>query len=197
MKITDSIKEKLAKLKEFGLNFSFSEQEQKFVKAMLADGTTEISTDADSFGVGAAVTVNGEPAPDGEHTLATGEMITTVGGVITEAKPAEPAVTEIEIEMSAEDVEALADKATEMGEQVTELTKANESLTTEVASLTEANENFKKEIATLKAEVVKFSKQPAGKSAKEVDAVPANESAHEKFLRESRERRENFSSVKK
>ena len=195
MKITDSIKEKLAKLKEFGLNFSFSEQEQKFVKAMLADGTTEISTDADSFGVGAAVTVNGEPAPDGEHTLATGEMITTVGGVITEAKPAEPA--EIEIEMSAEDVEALADKAAEMGEQVSELTKEKESLTTEVATLTEANENFKKEIATLKAEVVKFSKQPAGKSAKEVEGIPANESAHEKFLRESRERREIFSAVKK
>jgi len=193
MKLTDKAKELLKGLEKYGLKFSFETESQNFVTGKLADGT-EISTDADSFGVGAKVTVNGEPAPDGEHTLESGEVIVVSGGAITEVKPAE--APETEVEMSAEDVEALANKASELGEQVGELTKEKETLTNEVATLTEANENFKKEIATLKAEVLKFSKQPASKSVKETEGIPANETPHEKFLRESRERRELFNSVK-
>jgi ATP-dependent Clp endopeptidase proteolytic subunit ClpP len=51
----------------------------------LADGTiAEVETENETASVGDAVTVDGEPAPDGTHELADGTSIVTVDGVITE-----------------------------------------------------------------------------------------------------------------
>jgi len=49
----------------------------------LVDGTPVM---IDKIEPGGTVTVSGQPAPDGEHTLEDGTMITTAGGVITEVE---------------------------------------------------------------------------------------------------------------
>ena len=55
----------------------------KAMTTTLEDGTEiVIETELETPEIGDAVTVNGEPAPDGTHTLANGTVITTEGGVI-------------------------------------------------------------------------------------------------------------------
>lgn len=49
----------------------------------LTDGTAVM---IDKIEVGGTVTVAGQPAPDGEHTLEDGTVLVTVGGAITEVK---------------------------------------------------------------------------------------------------------------
>lgn len=68
--------------------------EKKFGEAPLPDGTS-IKYEGDKLDVGVPVlmvTPEGElPAPDGEITLADGTVITIVGGLVSEMKPATPA----------------------------------------------------------------------------------------------------------
>jgi len=53
----------------------------------------------DKLEVGGSVTLNGEPAPDGEHEFEDGSKIVVAGGLITEVKKAEGApVVEVEVE---------------------------------------------------------------------------------------------------
>lgn len=62
------------------------ESEQKMAKEYkLKDGTIVM---VDDVKVGGIVTVNNEPAPDGEHELEDGTKLVTNGGQITEIKPA-------------------------------------------------------------------------------------------------------------
>lgn len=58
---------------------------------------------AEKLEVGVPVTLNGEPAPDGTHTLATGVQIVVASGLITEVK--QPQV-EVEVEVPATEIEA-------------------------------------------------------------------------------------------
>ncbi len=63
--------------------------EAKNLDINLADGKVMVSDAADAASlVGSNVTVDGNPAPDGEHALADGSMVVVVGGKVTEVKPA-------------------------------------------------------------------------------------------------------------
>jgi uncharacterized coiled-coil protein SlyX len=69
---------------------------QKFAEYKLKSGAM---VSIDKVEIGGSVTLNGEPAPDGEHEFEDGSKIVTVGGLITEVKKAEMApVVEVEVE---------------------------------------------------------------------------------------------------
>ena len=69
---------------------------QKFMEYKLKSGAV---VSIDKLEVGGSVTLNGEPAPDGEHEFEDGSKIVVAGGLITEVKKAEGApVVEVEVE---------------------------------------------------------------------------------------------------
>jgi ATP-dependent protease ClpP protease subunit len=92
------------------------------LKMTLKDGTEiEVETEGNDIAVDDVVTINGEPAPDGEHELSDGRKITTAGGKVTEIKPAE---TTEEGSESNEETEALQ-------AQINQLTEENNTLRTQ------------------------------------------------------------------
>ena len=99
MNIRENLKNNIEALKKIAFNETVEEvvettesteptesTESKFVDAQLEDGT--IINVEPAIELGASVSVMTEegivPAEDAEHTLASGEKIITVGGVITE-----------------------------------------------------------------------------------------------------------------
>ena len=88
-------------------NEMVNQTEQKFMDAMLKDGTKVQVTE---LAVGGVVTIEGIPAPTGEHILEDGTTI-VVGdnGAITEIKPAEP-TAEVEIEVEGKKEEDMTAK---------------------------------------------------------------------------------------
>jgi len=69
---------------------------QKFMEYKLKGGAV---VSIDKLEIGGSVTLNGEPAPDGEHEFEDGAKIVTAGGLITEVKQPEVApVVEVEVE---------------------------------------------------------------------------------------------------
>jgi hypothetical protein len=52
----------------------------------------------DKLDVGGSVTLDGQPAPDGEHEFEDGTKIVVSGGLITEVKPSEGPSVEVEVE---------------------------------------------------------------------------------------------------
>jgi len=69
---------------------------QKFMEYKLKSGAV---VSIDKLEVGGSVTLNGEPAPDGEHEFEDGSKIVVASGLITEVKKAEGApVVEVEVE---------------------------------------------------------------------------------------------------
>jgi hypothetical protein len=69
---------------------------QKFMEYKLKSGAV---VSIDKLEVGGSVTLNGEPAPDGEHEFEDGAKIVTAGGLITEVKQPEVApVVEVEVD---------------------------------------------------------------------------------------------------
>lgn len=78
---------------------------------------------------------NASPAPDGEHELVDGTMVTTVGGKVegietpqAEAEPIEEPETEMPMEMEA-------DKFEEMNGNISSLQAENEALKAKIASI--------------------------------------------------------------
>jgi uncharacterized coiled-coil protein SlyX len=68
----------------------------KFMEYKLKGGAV---VSIDKLEIGGSVTLNGEPAPDGEHEFEDGAKIVTAGGLITEVKQPEVApVVEVEVE---------------------------------------------------------------------------------------------------
>lgn len=134
--------------------------------AKLKDGT-EVASPSAEFEVGAELFVidadgNQTPAPDGDHTLEDGTIVTTAGGKIT-------AITEIEVEteedMSAEQV---AQNLEELATKLSAVIAENESLKTELESLKAEKVTQSSQIETLKSDVAKLSKQAAAPSVKSV-----------------------------
>lgn len=70
---------------------------QKFAEYKLKSGAVVA---IDKVEVGGSVTLNGEPAPDGEHEFEDGTKIVVAGGLITDVKKAESAPS-VEIEVEA------------------------------------------------------------------------------------------------
>ncbi len=107
MNISELVGSKLPEIKKL----LFSETEEKFEDAKLADGTI---VRYESLEIGAELSVVGEDgevvaAPDGEHELESGDIVRTEGGVIVEIMSPEPveeeAEEEKEEEMAAEETE--------------------------------------------------------------------------------------------
>lgn len=70
----------------------------KFAEYKLKSGAI---VEVDKVEVGGSVTLNGQPAPDGEHEFEDGTKIVVAGGLITEVKKAEvesAPVVEVEVE---------------------------------------------------------------------------------------------------
>lgn len=106
MNISELVGSKLPEIKKL----LFSETEEKFEDAKLADGTI---VRYESLEIGAELSVVGEDgevvaAPDGEHELESGDIVRTEGGVIVEImspEPVEEEAEEVEEEMAAEETE--------------------------------------------------------------------------------------------
>lgn len=94
--------------------------EEKTPKALSLEveggGMIEIETESDAPAVGDAVTVDGEPAPDGEHVLTDGRKVVTAEGKITE-------IIEPEVEDSADDEEDMNALAKLIGDAVAKAIK--------------------------------------------------------------------------
>jgi hypothetical protein len=84
--------------------------EQEFKEAKLADGVTIVTWDGELLGADLMViSEEGKiPAPDGDHTLESGEMVTVADGKVINIEPAKEEEEEIEIEL-AEDPEVEAE----------------------------------------------------------------------------------------
>jgi len=124
---------------------------EKFEDIVLADGSVAVAEPDVSLGAAVVVSVDDEmvPAPDGNHELADGRVITTEGGVITaieEAEAEEPMADDEEEEMN---IEKPLNEAQER-----EAKKIIESIVTErvfsmEATLSEENEELKNKVAKL------------------------------------------------
>lgn len=104
MKATEIIEKLRLTFNEL-VNTPKQEEVVKMIEATLKDGT---KVEVTELAVGGIVTIEGVPAPAGEHTLSDGTMI-VVGdnGAITEIKPAE---SEVEVEVSVPAVEDMGAK---------------------------------------------------------------------------------------
>jgi hypothetical protein len=155
-----SIKSKIqAILKKHNVKLSVMEDEEEKVE-MVAQGTlpdgTIVATPADAFDVGAELFVvdadgNPSPAPDGTHTVTSGDVtysVTTEGGVITESSIA----GDDEAELTEEVVEELA--------------ALNATLRSELEVTRTELSAVKSELTVTKEKLVKLSKQPAATSVK-------------------------------
>ena len=133
---------------------------EKFEDIVLADGSVAVAEPDVSLGAAVVVSVDDEmvPAPDGDHELADGRIITTEGGVITAIEEAEVEEPEAEAEAEepvaeGEDAEMKAKRPLSK-EQEREAKKIIESIVTErvfsmEATLSVENEELKSKITRL------------------------------------------------
>lgn len=129
----------------------------------LEDGT-KIASPADTFSEGAdlfVIDAEGKevPAPDGEHKLSDGTVITTVAGKITTVVEGAPADTEMSAEEIASNLESL-------GTKLSEVSAERDQLKTELEALKATSVTQSTEVTNLKAEVAKLKKSPAASSVK-------------------------------
>ena len=124
---------------------------EKFEDIVLADGSVAVAEPDVSIGAAVVVSVDDEmvEAPDGNHELSDGRIITTEGGVIV-------AVEEVEEEVEEEEEESEMETETPLTEsQEREAKKIIESIVTErvfgmEATLSEENKSLKQDIEKLK-----------------------------------------------
>ena len=91
---------------------------QKFEDYKLKSGAV---VSIDKLEVGGSVTLEGAPAPDGEHELENGKVIMVSGGLITEVKEGNVAAPSVEVEVEA--MKKLPGKFSEIETGVNELKK--------------------------------------------------------------------------
>jgi hypothetical protein len=129
---------------------------------ILQDGT-KIS--CDKLEVGGVVTINGTPAPDGEHKVQDGTIIKTKEGIIQEiTSPAEEATDSSVNEDLSKDME---DKtiSTEMGKKMEEMAVKMTSYENKMAE-TEAEMKKQKEAITMLTQMIeKMATMPVEKPA--------------------------------
>jgi FtsZ-binding cell division protein ZapB len=145
--LMDKIKENLPKIKEF----LFGVQEPiKMGESKLVDGVTIVKWEGELKQGTPLVVVSEEgmiPAPDGEHELVDGQLISTMGGLVTEIKTKEQAPEE---ENPTEQVGEI---------EMSEIKLSIEELKNEFSSLKSEIESFKSENATLKTELAAYKEQ--------------------------------------
>jgi hypothetical protein len=102
-------------IKRIKIALGMEKPEQEFKEAKLADGVTIVTWDGELLGADLMViSEEGKiPAPDGDHTLESGEMVTVADGKVINIEPAKEEEEEVEIELAAEDAEVEAEIETE------------------------------------------------------------------------------------
>ena len=97
-------------IKKIKIALGMEKPEQEFKEAKLADGVTIVTWDGELLGADLMViSEEGKiPAPDGDHTLENGEIVTVADGKVINITPAKEEEAEIEIEL-AEDPEVEAE----------------------------------------------------------------------------------------
>lgn len=173
-------KEAFAKIKEllFG--------EQQFEQAKLADGTVvvwegELGTGTALFVIDEAGTQ--QAAPDGEHKLEDGTIVTTAGGLVVTVTPKEQEEEEVEIEVEAAKeekkdemagememmLEKLAEKVAALETKIEEMGKKEAMSSEEVdAKVSEVKNELENKFAAIKETVEAIAAEPA---AEEVQPV--------------------------
>jgi len=160
--------------------------ESKFVDAQLEDGT--IINVEPAIELGASVSVMTEsgivPAEDAEHTLASGEKIITVGGVITEiiATEEEEVEEEVEVEEEMESAEPTATAPTPKTViERTEVERKFAELESKIVDAITKNEEFEKKVISTLEE---FAKEPSVEPTKKrrLDAFKKEELSFEQKL---------------
>jgi hypothetical protein len=98
-------------IKRIKIALGMEKPEQEFKEAKLADGVTIVTWDGELLGADLMViSEEGKiPAPDGDHTLESGEMVTVAEGKVINIEPAKEEEEEVEIELAAEDAEVEAE----------------------------------------------------------------------------------------
>ena len=179
MNIRENLKNNIEALKKIAFNEVVEEvvetTESKFVDAQLEDGT--IINVEPAIELGASVSVMTEEgivaAEDAEHTLASGEKIITVGGVITEIieteeeeaeedennsvaeEVAEEVEEEVEEEMESADATAPTPKTVI---ERTEVERKFAEMESKIADAIIKNEEFEKKVISTLEE---FAKEPS------------------------------------
>jgi hypothetical protein len=102
-------------IKRIKIALGMEKPEQEFKEAKLADGVTIVTWDGELLGADLMViSEEGKiPAPDGDHTLESGEIVTVADGKVINIEPAKEEEEEIEIELAAEDAEVEAEVESE------------------------------------------------------------------------------------
>jgi hypothetical protein len=102
-------------IKRIKIALGMEKPEQEFKEAKLADGVTIVTWDGELLGADLMViSEEGKiPAPDGDHTLESGEIVTVADGKVINIEPAKEEEEEVEIELAAEDAEVEAEIETE------------------------------------------------------------------------------------
>ena len=160
-----------AMLKAVGLEVVFkAEQVKLLAESKLEDGVTVVATPAEGFaeGVEVFVVVEGAeptPAPDGEHTLETGEVITVKDGRIVSIMKKSEEAEETEMETALKPlIDRIAALEASNATAETELSKVNADL----KKATDEATNLRKQLADTKGELAKLSKSKGAESVTKV-----------------------------
>jgi DNA repair ATPase RecN len=175
MKISEKVKESLKELFTIVSEVEKKEEkeEKKFIEAKTKEGVTVVY---EALEVGANVNVidaegNEIPAPDGEHALEDGNVISVEDGKIVAIVTVEEAETK--------------DKTEATENQFNAINKKFKALETKIASLETINEKYKAKFANQTKIVEKFMEvvDELGKESKQVEVVKTSftKSADEKL----------------
>lgn len=160
--------------------------EQQFEQAKLSDGTVvvwedELQTGTPLFVIDEAGTQ--QPAPDGEHTLEDGTIVTTAGGLVVTVTPKEQE-QEVEVEAAKEDkkdemagememmVTKLAEKVAELEAKIEEMGKKETMSSDEVeAKVSEVKSELENKFAAIRETVEAIASEPAAPEAQPVKSA--------------------------
>jgi len=151
----DKIMEELKTItSKIGTKTTAEEETPVSVELPLKDGGM-LMVEGEGDLIGKPATVEGQPAPDGEHMLEDGRVLVTSGGLVTEVKEAAPVETPEQLlqrqvdQLKAEILKAEADKAA-----------AADSTKQEVKKATEMVAKMEKELKDLKTQTIGDGDKP-------------------------------------
>lgn len=131
--------------------------EPKNVDLILKDGSVLV-VEGEGDLMGKPATVNGEPAPDGEHELEDGRVVVTAGGVVSEVKEAAPQESpEQKLQKQIADLQAQLQKAEA---EKTAALKSAESTKEQVTTAVQAVAKVEKELKELKTRTAGTEEKP-------------------------------------
>lgn len=153
---------------------------QKFEQAKTTEGVVvvwdgELGTGTPLFVIDEAGTQ--QAAPDGEHTLEDGTVVTTAGGLVVTAEPKEQKEeVEVEVEMAGELemlVEKLAAKVADLEAKMEEMSKKPEGMSSDEveAKLSAITETVESKFTAIKEVVESIAAEPAAAPVEPVKTV--------------------------